>query len=131
MLREVNINELIQTDDPVIVISGYTVYTAEEFFCDDIRILIDEGAAADPEEEEEPEEEEVEEEPEEPEEEEEPKPAKKRVYRKRGPKSYKDRVGEACEAGATTIAELVEATGLSEDVCRKYMLEIEKEDYDG
>lgn len=128
MLREINIHELIQIDDPIIVLMNDTVYTAEEFFDNEIRILIDEGAAA-AEEDEEAEEEPEEEEAEEPEPE--PRPAKEMIYRKRGPKSYRDRVREAYEDGATTISEIREATGLKEDTCRKYLMEIEEEDYNG
>ena len=123
MLKEININDLIHTEDPIYVIMGSTVYTQEEFFDDEIRILIDEGAGA-----EDLEEEMIGEEcqiGEENEltvpEEEEPK-----VIRRGGRKSYKDRVLQAWNEGCRTPEEIMEYTGCSYNTAAKYMPEAEE-----
>lgn len=130
MLREINIHELIQTDDPILVIMGSTVYTAEEFFDDEIRILVDEGAAAA-----EPEEPEPEPEPEsEKQEAEEQKTGKWEVYepkpKRRGRKSNRAIVEEAFDQGYESAEDIVRLTGLSSDTVRKCIREMEAESYE-
>ena len=116
MLKEINIHEMIAVDDPILVIMGDRVYTAEEFFDDEIRILIDEGAAAAEPEEEEPE----------PEPEPEPETPKKR----RGRRSHRELVEEAYERGYDTVEDIVRLTGLNADTVRKCIREMEAESYE-
>lgn len=138
MLKEINIHELIAVDDPVYVIMGDTVYTSEEFFDDEIRILVDEGAAAADQEGEEESEEMIGEEcqvgtendltaPEEPEA---PKKAPQRG-KKRGRRSNRDLVEDAMAKGITLIYDIADYTGLRFETVQKIIREIEGEEFNG
>lgn len=114
MLKEINIHDMIAVKDPILVIMGNTVYTAEEFFDDEIRILVDEGAsAAEPEEEPEPE----------------PEPETQKPKR-RGRRSHRELVEEAFERGYETAEDIMRMTGLGADTVRKCIREMEAESYE-